>query len=154
MYKKKYQYIQIGIASPEEIISWANPLLREEVAKGNILHYNPLRKEKMVVCDANDNFLKEVDIKGEVKKHETINYRTFKPEKDGLFCEVIFGPTKDYQCACGKSKRSVDGKVKVCEKCGVSKTELSNEFKQKAIEKLGEEGGKKFIEKVENLLNF
>ena len=59
MYKKKYQYIQIGIASPEEIISWANPLLREEVAKGNILHYNPLRKEKMVICDANDNFLKE-----------------------------------------------------------------------------------------------
>ena len=123
MYKKKYQYIQIGIASPEEIISWANPLLREEVAKGNILHYNPLRKEKMIICDSNDNFLKEVDIKGEVKKHETINYRTFKPEKDGLFCEVIFGPTKDYQCACGKSKRSADGKVKVCEKCGVELTE-------------------------------
>ena len=45
---------------------------------------------------------------GEVKKHETINYRTLKPEPDGLFCEKIFGPMKDYQCACGKTKRSLD----------------------------------------------
>ena len=59
---------------------------------------------------------------GEVKKHETINYRTLKPEPDGLFCERIFGPTKDYQCQCGKSKRNVD-KGKVCEKCGVEITE-------------------------------
>ncbi len=59
---------------------------------------------------------------GEVKKHETINYRTLKPEVDGLFCEKIFGPMKDYQCACGKSKRSTD-KGKVCEKCGVELTE-------------------------------
>ena len=59
---------------------------------------------------------------GEVKKHETINYRTLKPEPDGLFCEKIFGPTKDYQCYCGKSKRSAD-KGKVCEKCGVELTE-------------------------------
>jgi DNA-directed RNA polymerase subunit beta' len=59
---------------------------------------------------------------GEVKKHETINYRTLKPERDGLFCEVIFGPTKDYQCACGKSKRSTE-KGKRCEKCGVELTE-------------------------------
>ncbi|MCL2522295.1 MAG: DNA-directed RNA polymerase subunit beta' [Erysipelotrichales bacterium] len=59
---------------------------------------------------------------GEVKKHETINYRTLKPETDGLFCERIFGPTKDYQCACGKSKRNVD-KGKVCDKCGVEITE-------------------------------
>jgi DNA-directed RNA polymerase subunit beta' len=80
---KKYDYIQIGIASPEEIRSWSY---------------------------------------GEVKKHETINYRTLKPERDGLFCEVIFGPTKDYQCACGKSKRTTE-KGKKCEKCGVELTE-------------------------------
>ncbi len=53
---------------------------------------------------------------GEVKSHETINYRTLKPEKHGLFCEEIFGPVKDYQCSCGKSKRSND-KGKKCEKC-------------------------------------
>jgi len=60
---------------------------------------------------------------GEVKKHETINYRTLKPEKDGLFCEVIFGPTKDYQCACSnKSKRS-SHTGKKCPICGVEITE-------------------------------
>ncbi len=60
---------------------------------------------------------------GEVKKHETINYRTLKPEKDGLFCEVIFGPTKDYQCACSnKSKRSAHPGKK-CPVCGVEYTE-------------------------------
>ncbi len=60
---------------------------------------------------------------GEVKKHETINYRTLKPEKDGLFCEVIFGPTKDYQCACSnKSKRS-SHPGKKCPVCGVEITE-------------------------------
>ncbi|HOI46480.1 MAG TPA: DNA-directed RNA polymerase subunit beta' [Bacilli bacterium] len=80
---KKYQYMQIGIASPEEILDWSF---------------------------------------GEVKKHETINYRTLKPEIGGLFCEVIFGPTKDYQCYCGKSRRSGD-KGKKCDKCGVELTE-------------------------------
>ena len=81
--KKKYSYIQIGIASPEEIRSWSH---------------------------------------GEVKKHETINYRTLKPEREGLFCEVIFGPTKDYQCSCGKSKK-MSKSDKKCEKCGVDITE-------------------------------
>lgn len=60
---------------------------------------------------------------GEVKKHETINYRTLKPERDGLFCEVIFGPTKDYQCACGKSRRVPKGENNRCERCGVELTE-------------------------------
>jgi DNA-directed RNA polymerase subunit beta' len=55
---------------------------------------------------------------GEVKKPETINYRTFKPEKDGLFCARIFGPTKDWECACGKYKRMKHRGV-VCDKCGV-----------------------------------
>ena len=81
--KKKYSYIQIGIASPEEIRSWSY---------------------------------------GEVKKPETINYRTQKPERDGLFCEVIFGPEKDYQCSCGKSKR-MSKSDKKCDRCGVDITE-------------------------------
>ncbi len=55
---------------------------------------------------------------GEIKKPETINYRTFKPERDGLFCAKIFGPTKDYECNCGKYKRMKHRGV-VCEKCGV-----------------------------------
>ncbi len=60
---------------------------------------------------------------GEVKKHETINYRTLKPERDGLFCETIFGPTKDFQCACNnKSKRSSQSGKK-CPHCGVEITE-------------------------------
>ena len=58
---------------------------------------------------------------GEIKKPETINYRTFKPEKDGLFCARIFGPTKDYECLCGKYKR-MKYKGVVCEKCGVEVT--------------------------------
>ena len=58
---------------------------------------------------------------GEVKKPETINYRTFKPERDGLFCSKIFGPTKDYECLCGKYKRLKHRGV-ICEKCGVEVT--------------------------------
>src|SRR4026209_2302089 len=59
---------------------------------------------------------------GEVKKPETINYRTFKPERDGLFCAKIFGPVKDYECLCGKHKRLKHRGV-VCEKCGVEVTQ-------------------------------
>ena len=55
--------------------------------------------------------------RGEVKKPETINYRTLKPEKDGLFCEKIFGPTRDWECSCGKYKR-VRYKGIICERCG------------------------------------
>ena len=88
---KKYKYIQVGIASPEEIRSWA---YREA-----------------------DGFY------GEVKKHETINYRTLKPERDGLFCEVIFGPTKDRQCSCGRAKKNLNGEHQICERCGVELTE-------------------------------
>ena len=61
---------------------------------------------------------------GEVKKPETINYRTLKPEKDGLFCERIFGPTKDWECSCGKYKRARYKDV-VCERCGVQVTKSS-----------------------------
>jgi len=59
---------------------------------------------------------------GEVKKPETINYRTFKPEKDGLFCERIFGPIKDWECSCGKYKR-IKYKGIICDRCGVEVTE-------------------------------
>lgn len=58
---------------------------------------------------------------GEVKKPETINYRTLKPEKDGLFCEKIFGPSRDWECYCGKYKR-VRFKGIICERCGVEVT--------------------------------
>ena len=61
---------------------------------------------------------------GEVKKPETINYRSQKPEKDGLFCERIFGPTKDWECACGKYKK-VRYKGVVCDRCGVEVTRSS-----------------------------
>ena len=59
--------------------------------------------------------------KGEVKNPETINYRTFKPEKGGLFCERIFGPTRDWECSCGKYKR-IKHKGVVCDRCGVEVT--------------------------------
>ena len=59
---------------------------------------------------------------GEVLKPETINYRTYKPERDGLFCERIFGPVKDFECACGKYKR-IRYKGIVCDRCGVEVTE-------------------------------
>ncbi len=55
---------------------------------------------------------------GEVKKPETINYRTYRPEKDGLFCERIFGPEKDWECACGKY-RGMKYKGMICDRCGV-----------------------------------
>lgn len=59
---------------------------------------------------------------GEVKKPETINYRTFKPERDGLFCAKIFGPVKDYECLCGKYKR-LKHRGTICDKCGVEVTQ-------------------------------
>ena len=77
-----FDAIQIGIASPEMILSWSY---------------------------------------GEVKKPETINYRTLKPEQHGLFCERIFGPTKDWECHCGKYKK-IRYKGKICDRCGVEVT--------------------------------
>ena len=80
--EKKFNFLKISIASPDEIRSWSY---------------------------------------GEVRKPETINYRTLKPERDGLFCAKIFGPIKDYECLCGKYKRLKHRGV-VCEKCGVEVT--------------------------------
>ena len=76
--------------------------------------------DKLKIGIASDEKIREWS-KGEVKKPETINYRTLKPEKDGLFCEKIFGPTKDWECHCGKYKR-VRYKGIVCDRCGVEVT--------------------------------
>ena len=75
---------------------------------------------KLKIGIASDEQIREWS-KGEVKKPETINYRTLKPEKDGLFCEKIFGPTKDWECHCGKYKR-VRYKGIICDRCGVEVT--------------------------------
>ena len=99
---------RISIASPERILAWSRRNSRAAErrlgAAGSLLG-TPAMAEDL------SSF-------GEVKKPETINYRTFKPEKDGLFCERIFGPTKDWECACGKYKR-IKYKGIVCDRCGV-----------------------------------
>ncbi len=83
-------------------------------------NYNELNFESIKVGLASPDKIREWSY-GEVKKPETINYRTHKPEKDGLFCEKIFGPTKDWECHCGKYKR-IRYKGKTCERCGVKIT--------------------------------
>jgi DNA-directed RNA polymerase subunit beta' len=77
------------------------------------------RFNKISIGPSPESILKES--RGEVLKPETINYRTHKPERDGLFCERIFGPVKDFECACGKYKR-IRYKV-ICDRCGVEVTE-------------------------------
>ncbi len=81
---------------------------------------DPLNIEAVSIRMASPDTIREWSF-GEVKKPETINYRTFKPERDGLFCAKIFGPVKDYECICGKYKRMKHRGV-VCEKCGVEVT--------------------------------
>lgn len=82
---------------------------------------DPLSFDAVRISLASPEMIREWS-KGEVKKPETINYRTFKPERDGLFCAKIFGPIKDYECLCGKYKRMKYRGV-VCEKCGVEVTQ-------------------------------
>ena len=77
--------------------------------------------DKLTIKIASDDVIKNVWSRGEIKKPETINYRTFKPEKGGLFCEKIFGPTKDWECACGKYKK-IKHKGILCDRCGVEVT--------------------------------
>nr|YP_009296190.1 RNA polymerase beta' subunit [Sebdenia flabellata]AOM65125.1 RNA polymerase beta' subunit [Sebdenia flabellata] len=91
-FERHFDYIKINLASPDKIRSWGERML----PNGQIV--------------------------GEVTKPETINYRTLKPEMDGLFCERIFGPVKDWECHCGKYKR-FRYKGVVCERCGVEVTE-------------------------------
>ena len=88
----RFDYVKIGLASPERVRQWGERTLPNGV------------------------------VVGEVTKPETINYRTLKPEMDGLFCERIFGPSKDWECWCGKYKR-VRHRGIVCERCGVEVTE-------------------------------
>lgn len=88
----RFDYVKIGLASPERIRQWGERTLPNGI------------------------------VVGEVTKPETINYRTLKPEMDGLFCERIFGPSKDWECWCGKYKR-VRHRGIVCERCGVEVTE-------------------------------
>ncbi|MBF2057220.1 MAG: DNA-directed RNA polymerase subunit gamma [Cyanobacterium sp. T60_A2020_053] len=89
---RQFDYVKIGIASPERIREWGERTLPNGI------------------------------VVGEVTTPETINYRTLKPEMDGLFCEKIFGPSKDWECHCGKYKR-VRHRGIVCERCGVEVTE-------------------------------
>ncbi len=77
--------------------------------------------DKLKIGIASDTVVRDKWSYGEIKKPETINYRTFKPEKGGLFCEKIFGPTKDWECACGKYKK-IKHKGIVCDRCGVEVT--------------------------------
>ena len=100
---------RISLASPEQILKWSSRQRRQAE------HLSNLQLGRLG---------EEIDPTsfGEVKKPETINYRTFKPEKDGLFCERIFGPVKDWECSCGKYKR-IKYKGIVCDRCGVEVTE-------------------------------
>ncbi|NGX42022.1 MAG: DNA-directed RNA polymerase subunit beta', partial [Chlamydiae bacterium] len=77
--------------------------------------------DKLTIRIASDAVIRNTWSRGEIKKPETINYRTFKPEKGGLFCEKIFGPTRDWECACGKYKK-IKHKGIVCDRCGVEVT--------------------------------
>ncbi|MCX6988925.1 MAG: DNA-directed RNA polymerase subunit beta' [Chlamydiae bacterium] len=77
--------------------------------------------DKLTIKVASDDVIRNNWSRGEIKKPETINYRTFKPEKGGLFCEKIFGPTRDWECACGKYKK-IKHKGIVCDRCGVEVT--------------------------------
>jgi DNA-directed RNA polymerase subunit beta' len=95
---RNFDAITIRVASPEQIKQWS---------KKTACHCTPGRSKD---CSC-----------GEVKKPETINYRTFRPEPDGLFCEAIFGPQKDWECACGKYKR-IKHKGVICDRCGVEVT--------------------------------
>ncbi|MCH9613452.1 MAG: DNA-directed RNA polymerase subunit beta' [Chlamydiia bacterium] len=79
------------------------------------------RFDRLSIKIASDDVIRNDWSRGEIKKPETINYRTFKPEKGGLFCEKIFGPTRDWECACGKYKK-IKHKGIVCDRCGVEVT--------------------------------
>ena len=83
--------------------------------------YEPVTFDAIKIGLASPDKIREWS-RGEVTKPETINYRTFKPERDGLFCARIFGPVKDYECLCGKYKRLKHRGV-ICEKCGVEVTQ-------------------------------
>jgi DNA-directed RNA polymerase subunit beta' len=84
-------------------------------------HANEAQFDKLTIHIASEEVIRNKWSRGEIKKPETINYRTFKPEKGGLFCEKIFGPTRDWECACGKYKK-IKHKGITCDRCGVEVT--------------------------------
>lgn len=83
--------------------------------------YQESHFDKLTIKIASENVIRNEWSRGEIKKPETINYRTFKPEKGGLFCEKIFGPTRDWECSCGKYKK-IKHKGIICDRCGVEVT--------------------------------
>ena len=85
--------------------------------------YQPIAFDNIQIGLASPEKIREWS-HGEVKKPETINYRTLKPERDGLFCEKIFGPSKDWECTCGKYKK-IRHKGVICDRCGVEVTKSS-----------------------------
>lgn len=91
-FKKEFEYLKVKLASPYRILQWST----RKLPNGQVV--------------------------GEIQKSETINYKTFKPEMDGLFCERIFGPSKSFECICGKYKR-IRYEGLICERCGVELTE-------------------------------
>ncbi|MEZ0298517.1 MAG: DNA-directed RNA polymerase subunit beta' [Candidatus Methylacidiphilales bacterium] len=96
------------------------PITNKESAREVLGLEKTVGFDQVGICVASPDIIRSWS-KGEVKNPETINYRTFKPEKGGLFCERIFGPTKDWECACGKYKR-IKYKGVICDRCGVEVT--------------------------------
>ena len=87
-------------------------------------NYQPVTFDSIKIGLASPEIIRNSWSHGKVTKPETINYRTLKPERDGLFCEKIFGPTKDWECHCGKYKK-IRYKGVVCDRCGVEVTKSS-----------------------------
>ena len=106
--KERYEFTPRGTEQMNEMTPFANPVAKPETF------------DQIQIGIASPDKIRSWSF-GEIKKPETINYRTFKPERDGLFCARIFGPIKDYECLCGKYKR-MKYKGIVCEKCGVEVT--------------------------------
>ena len=123
-----FDAIKIGLASPEKIRSWTHrtpePADKPSKQWKDWWEQGAVRNRMPEPSGAPSKEWKDWWDHGVVKKPETINYRTLKPEKDGLFCERIFGPSKDWECHCGKYKK-IRYKGVICDRCGVEVTKSS-----------------------------
>ena len=123
-----FDAIKIGLASPEKIRSWTHrtpePADKPSKQWREWWEQGAMRNRMPEPSGAPSREWREWWEHGVVKKPETINYRTLKPEKDGLFCERIFGPSKDWECHCGKYKK-IRYKGVICDRCGVEVTKAS-----------------------------
>ena len=123
-----FDAIKIGLASPEKIRSWTHrtpePADKPSKQWKDWWEQGAVRNRMPEPAGAPSKEWKDWWDHGVVKKPETINYRTLKPEKDGLFCERIFGPSKDWECHCGKYKK-IRYKGVICDRCGVEVTKSS-----------------------------